>query len=71
MKFAVCESMHITTTSTELMLSLGNLDDIIQIQSIDVSPDPPQPGEDLTVTVSAYVTEIIEVVKAAIVATPL
>jgi hypothetical protein len=38
----------------------GNLDDIIQIQSIDVSPDPPQPGEDLTVTVSAYVTEIIE-----------
>ncbi|KIM48128.1 hypothetical protein M413DRAFT_439848 [Hebeloma cylindrosporum] len=34
--------------------------DPIQIDSIEVSPDPPQPGQDLTVKVKAKVTEVIE-----------
>ncbi|KAJ7110120.1 MD-2-related lipid-recognition domain-containing protein [Mycena epipterygia] len=32
----------------------------LQIGSINVSPDPPMPGQDLTVTVNAVVTETIE-----------
>ncbi|KAJ2914859.1 hypothetical protein MD484_g5551, partial [Candolleomyces efflorescens] len=32
----------------------------VQIESIQVSPDPPQPGQDLTVTVKAQVLERIE-----------
>ncbi|KAJ6575214.1 hypothetical protein B0H19DRAFT_1254802 [Mycena capillaripes] len=32
----------------------------IQIDSIELSPDPPVPGKDLTVTVKALVTEVIE-----------
>ncbi|TFK77023.1 hypothetical protein BDN72DRAFT_830196 [Pluteus cervinus] len=38
----------------------GLTTDIIQIRSIQVSPDPPQPGQDLTVKVNAFVTETIE-----------
>jgi len=34
--------------------------DVIQIESLTISPDPPKPGEDLTVKVSAYVTKTIE-----------
>ncbi|QRV97507.1 hypothetical protein RhiJN_25526 [Ceratobasidium sp. AG-Ba] len=34
--------------------------DPIQIKSIQVSPDPPQPGKDLTVTVTGAVQETIE-----------
>ena len=38
--------------------------DIIQIQSIEVSPDPPKPGQELTVKVDAIVTQTIEVWKS-------
>lgn len=34
------------------------------IDSITVSPDPPKPGQDLTVNVEAYANEIIEVCRA-------
>ncbi|KAI0257565.1 ML domain-containing protein [Lactifluus subvellereus] len=34
--------------------------DAIQIESISVSPDPPKPGEDLTVTVKAYAQEEVK-----------
>ncbi|KAL1737332.1 ML domain-containing protein [Schizophyllum commune] len=34
--------------------------DAIQLKSIEVSPDPPKPGEQLTVTVNAEVQEQIE-----------
>ncbi|EPQ60743.1 Phosphatidylglycerol/phosphatidylinositol transfer protein [Gloeophyllum trabeum ATCC 11539] len=34
--------------------------DAIQIKSIDVSPDPPKPGSNMTVNVKAYVQEVIE-----------
>jgi len=35
--------------------------DAIQIESISVSPDPPKPGENLTVTVEASALEEVEV----------
>ncbi|KAJ7293673.1 ML domain-containing protein [Mycena rebaudengoi] len=38
----------------------GRPDSPVQIESIQVSPDPPVPGKDLTVTVKAVVTEVIE-----------
>ncbi|EGN92387.1 hypothetical protein SERLA73DRAFT_191259 [Serpula lacrymans var. lacrymans S7.3] len=34
--------------------------DLIQIKSIAVSPDPPQPGQDLTVTVVGTAQDVIE-----------
>lgn len=39
----------------------GSSSDLVQIESIKVKPDPPQPGQDLTITVKANTTEIIEV----------
>jgi hypothetical protein len=35
--------------------------DVIQIESIEVKPDPPKPGQDLTIIVKAKATDIIEV----------
>ncbi|KAJ7837517.1 hypothetical protein B0H14DRAFT_1096264 [Mycena olivaceomarginata] len=32
----------------------------VQLDSIEISPDPPLPGHDLTVTVKALVTDVIE-----------
>jgi hypothetical protein len=43
------------------LLFLGLSTDIIQIESLEVSPDPPQPGKDLTVKVKAHVSQTIEV----------
>jgi hypothetical protein len=42
-------------------LSAGLSTDAIQIDSIIVSPDPPKPGEDMTVTVKASALEVVEV----------
>jgi hypothetical protein len=41
--------------------SQGFDDDPIEIQSITLFPDPPKPGEDLTVTVDGIVKETLEV----------
>ncbi|KAI0307797.1 ML domain-containing protein [Multifurca ochricompacta] len=38
----------------------GQSTDGIQIESITVSPDPPKPGQNLTVTVKAYAQEEVE-----------
>ncbi|EJC98807.1 uncharacterized protein FOMMEDRAFT_143165 [Fomitiporia mediterranea MF3/22] len=38
----------------------GDSTDPIQIKSIEVSPDPPKPGQDMTVKVTAYAQERIE-----------
>jgi len=40
---------------------LGDLSDPIQIDSIAVYPDPPKPGEDLTVKVKARAQDRVEV----------
>jgi hypothetical protein len=44
-----------------LKLLSGLPTDTVQIESIKVSPDPPKPGQNLTVTVNAAVTGAIEV----------
>ncbi|KZT30465.1 hypothetical protein NEOLEDRAFT_1126020 [Neolentinus lepideus HHB14362 ss-1] len=38
----------------------GQSTDAIQIKSIDVTPDPPKPGQNMTVNVKAYVQEVVE-----------
>ncbi|PPQ97561.1 hypothetical protein CVT26_002346 [Gymnopilus dilepis] len=38
----------------------GQDTDAVRIQSIDISPDPPKPGKDLTVTVTGIAKERIE-----------
>ncbi|KAF7966635.1 hypothetical protein HWV62_37593 [Athelia sp. TMB] len=48
-----------TTESWEYK-DCGLASDPIEIKSIEVSPDPPQPGQDLTVKVHAYVNQRIE-----------
>ena len=43
------------------MLFLGRPSDPVQIKSIEVLPDPPKPGENLTVIVNGTVSETLEV----------
>ncbi|PAV22666.1 Phosphatidylglycerol phosphatidylinositol transfer [Pyrrhoderma noxium] len=38
----------------------GDTSDPLQIKSIEVFPDPPKPGQDMTVKVKAYAQELIE-----------
>jgi hypothetical protein len=38
----------------------GSDTDVVEIKSIEVSPDPPQPGQDLTVNVVAYAHEVVK-----------
>lgn len=40
---------------------IGDTSDPLQIKSIEVFPDPPKPGQDMTVKVKAYAQELIEV----------
>lgn len=44
-----------------MLLFLGLPEYLAQITSIQVSPDPPKPGEDLIVTVDGTVSETLEV----------
>ncbi|KIK06917.1 hypothetical protein K443DRAFT_673810 [Laccaria amethystina LaAM-08-1] len=48
------------TTDSWSYVDCGLSTDIIQIESLEVSPDPPQPGKDLTVKVKAHVSQTIE-----------
>ena len=43
------------------VLLLGSKNDIVEIKSIEVFPDPPKPGQNLTVNVVAYAHEVVEV----------
>ncbi|KAF8642278.1 hypothetical protein AX16_009550 [Volvariella volvacea WC 439] len=49
------------TTDSWSYVDCGLPSDVIQIESISVSPDPPQPGKDLTVRVKGKAKEEIEV----------
>jgi hypothetical protein len=40
---------------------IGEPSDVVQIKSLKVSPDPPKPGEDLTVTVVGVANQQIKV----------
>lgn len=44
-----------------MLIFLGLPDYPAQITSIQLSPDPPKPGEDLIVTVDGTVSETLEV----------
>ncbi|KAG8928056.1 Phosphatidylglycerol/phosphatidylinositol transfer protein [Tulasnella sp. 418] len=48
------------TTNSWNFVDCGSPSDVIQIQSLTVSPDPPVPGQNLTIKVKAFVTETIE-----------
>ena len=63
-KIAVSVDIDTLTCDTYwhcLVLSVGQDTDGVRIQSIDISPDPPKPGKDLTVTVTGIAKERIEV----------
>jgi hypothetical protein len=45
----------------EMLTQAGLATDLIQLKSFVVSPDPPQPGKNMTVTVEADVLDRIEV----------
>ena len=45
----------------DFLWRVGDPDDIVTIKSLDISPDPPKPGQQLTVTVNAFTSEPIEV----------
>lgn len=53
--------LSITLAILTHFLRAGNPTDPIHIKSIEISPDPPKPGEDLTVKVIGEATEIVEV----------
>lgn len=48
-------------SSCLILQHLGLPTDIITIKSLDVKPDPPVPGEDLTVTAIGVASEVVEV----------
>jgi len=39
----------------------GDPEDIVTINSLTISPDPPKPGQQITVTIDAFTSETIEV----------
>ena len=39
----------------------GDPSDSVIIKSLNISPDPPKPGQQVTVTINAYTSEVIEV----------
>ncbi|KAF8514485.1 MD-2-related lipid-recognition domain-containing protein [Gautieria morchelliformis] len=41
-------------------LASGLPTDVIEVKSLKISPDPPKPGDELTVTASGYVSRTIE-----------
>lgn len=49
------------TVSASINHDTGSSTDVIDIESIVVSPDPPKPGENMTVEVRGTVKETIEV----------
>ena len=49
------------TVSAPINRDTGSSTDVIDIESIVVSPDPPKPGENMTVEVRGTVKETIEV----------
>ncbi|KAG6816505.1 hypothetical protein H0H87_005507, partial [Tephrocybe sp. NHM501043] len=48
------------TSSSWEWSDCGSPDDVIEIKSVKVSPDPPVPGKNMTVEVSGYVSSTIK-----------
>lgn len=64
-KYSICGTLPYTCcvvcSFAANLKHTGDADDIVQIDSIEVVPDPPEPGKDLTVKVKATTSETIEV----------
>ena len=58
--WSVTRRYHTSQTLNHQLFS-GTTADVVEIKSIKVFPDPPQPGQNLTVNVVAYVHEVVEV----------
>ncbi|KAG8992720.1 Phosphatidylglycerol/phosphatidylinositol transfer protein [Tulasnella sp. JGI-2019a] len=54
------EEGPVKTQASWNFIDCGLPEDVVQIESLTISPDPPEPGKNLTVNVSAYVNERIE-----------
>lgn len=52
----------VTSSPVSLNSYPGQPSDAIQIKEITISPDPPQPGKDMTVKVNGEAQSVIEVV---------
>jgi hypothetical protein len=48
-------------TALITLITSGLPTDVVQLHSLTVSPDPPEPGKDLTINASGYVSETINV----------
>ncbi|KAG8905692.1 Phosphatidylglycerol/phosphatidylinositol transfer protein [Tulasnella sp. 403] len=55
-----CISESVIADKVILLVSIGSPSDIIQIHSLTVSPDPPEPGKNLTVKAKGFVSQTIE-----------
>jgi hypothetical protein len=44
----------------------GEDSDVVQVESINITPDPPQPGKDMTVTVKGTSSSVIEVCDSSV-----
>jgi hypothetical protein len=63
--WSVQEHPRVWSSERLTFVCLGLETDPIQIDSIEVSPDPPVPGQNLTVIAKGQVTEVIEVRMAS------
>lgn len=56
-----CSPPNVCSCMVSMTFSPGTATDIVQVNSLEVSPDPPKPGQNLTVTASGYVSKTIQV----------
>jgi len=54
------DNTPVKTTAKWEWVDCGLPSDIVQIHSLTISPDPPEPGQNLTIKASGYVSERIE-----------
>jgi hypothetical protein len=57
----VVSAKVLTSDSSKRSSHPGLSTDIVQIESIEVKPNPPKPGQDLTIIVKASTSDTIEV----------
>lgn len=56
-----CPSLPLFASIHHILTTAGLPTDVIQLKSIEVSPDPPVPGKELTITAQGTVTRTIDV----------
>ncbi|KAF9270298.1 hypothetical protein L218DRAFT_992931 [Marasmius fiardii PR-910] len=60
LQFPLKSDEPVHTTNKWSWEDCGSPDDVVQIKSIQVNPDPPQPGKELSVTVNGFASQTIE-----------